>query len=69
MSDDKVLLLVLPIAILELCLKIAAFVSLSRAPAARGGKAMWVAIILLVGTIGPILWFVVGRDPGTEGRG
>jgi hypothetical protein len=61
---DKALLIkaLLPLAAVNLILLITALVSLSRVEAVRGGKKwVWVLIIVLVNTIGPILYFTVGK--------
>jgi hypothetical protein len=61
---DQALLIkaLLPLAAVNLILLITALVSLSRVEAVRGGKKwVWVLIIVLVNTIGPILYFTVGK--------
>ena len=50
--------------VLELALDVIALVSLARRPRARialGSKWIWVAIIVLLNVIGPILYFAIGR--------
>jgi hypothetical protein len=59
---QKLIPLLIPILILELGLIIAALVDLSRREHTRGPKWMWVLIILFVSTIGPIIYFLAGRD-------
>jgi len=56
-------ILILPLAILELILLVVALVDLLRREPGqvRGSKILWALVILLVGTVGPILYFVVGR--------
>jgi len=51
-----------PIIILQLALMIAALVDLVRRERTKGPKWMWALVILLVGTLGPIIYFVVGRE-------
>ena len=51
------LALLLPLVILQLGLMIAALIDLARRPSARGPKWIWV----FVNTIGPIIYFLVGR--------
>ena len=53
--------LIWPILLIELILKIVAFVDLSKRRATNGPVILWVFIILLINTIGPILYFTVGR--------
>lgn len=61
MLDDQILLLALPILVLQLALMIFALVDLIRNPNPNGPKWMWIAIIVLLNIIGPILYFVIGR--------
>jgi hypothetical protein len=64
MSPEIVAILV-PIVILQLILLIAALFDLTR-PGRRvrgDSKAMWALIVIFVSTIGPILYFLVGREP------
>ncbi len=58
-----ILSLVLPLAALELILIIVALVDLIRREPGRvnGSKVMWGLIIVLIGTIGPICYFILGR--------
>lgn len=55
--------LFIPIAILELALIVFALVDLLRREPerVRGSKVMWALIILLITTIGPICYFIIGR--------
>jgi hypothetical protein len=59
----QLLALLLPLALLELLLVVFALLDvLRREPARiRGSKVAWVLIILLIGTIGPICYFIIGR--------
>ena len=57
--------IVLPLLVLEIVLVVAALYDLTR-PGRRvrgDNKAVWALIIILVSTIGPILYFLVGREP------
>jgi hypothetical protein len=54
--------LLIPIIIIELVLMVAAIVDLIRREKTRGPKWMWVIIILFLNLIGPIVYFIVGRD-------
>lgn len=51
----------IPVLLLEIGLMIFALVDLSRRSRVNGPKPMWVAVIVLVQIIGPILYFLVGR--------
>lgn len=64
MSTGQVILLVLPILAIELTLVVLAIRDLLRAERlVRGGnKAAWALVILLVSLLGPILYFLVGRE-------
>ncbi|MCC7353102.1 MAG: PLDc_N domain-containing protein [Anaerolineae bacterium] len=55
----------IPIVVIELALLAAALADLSRRPAeqVRGhNKWIWVAVIVLINFIGPIVYFVAGRE-------
>jgi hypothetical protein len=54
--------LLIPIILIQLGLSIAALVDLIRRSKVRGPKWMWVLIIMFVNFIGPIVYFVVGRE-------
>jgi hypothetical protein len=64
-TETQLLLLFLPIVIIELVLIVFALRDLLRPDRqVRGNsKLMWGIIIVIVGYIGPILYFVVGREP------
>ena len=52
----------IPVLLLELALIIAALVDLAKRERTKGPKWMWVLIIVFVNLIGPILYFLVGRE-------
>ena len=52
----------IPIILLQLALMIFALVDLARRERTRGPKWLWVVIIVLGELIGPILYFVIGRE-------
>jgi hypothetical protein len=54
--------LLIPLFILQLILLIVALVDLARRPTTRGPKWAWVLVILFVNIIGPIIYFVLGRQ-------
>lgn len=54
--------LIIPIVLLQLGLMIAALVDLSKRERTRGPKWMWVLIIVLGELLGPILYFVIGKE-------
>jgi hypothetical protein len=62
-TSSSVLLLVLPIALIELGLLVYALVDLLR-PERRvvgGSKLVWGLVIVLINVIGPLLYLIVGR--------
>jgi len=59
-----ILVVIAIVAAIEITLDVIALVSLYRRPlsqVALGNKWVWVAIILLVNLVGPVLYFVIGR--------
>lgn len=65
-----ILSLILPLAALELILVIVALIDLIRREPGRvnGNKVLWGIIIVLVGTIGPICYFILGRKEQEDVR-
>ncbi len=58
----KTILALAPIIVLHLILMVAALHDLTKRDKVTGGnKLPWIILILLVGTIGPIIYFVFGR--------
>jgi len=56
-----ILLVAIPAAILQMVLMIAAIISLVRKPTPFDNeKILWLLLIVLVSTIGPIIYFVIG---------
>jgi hypothetical protein len=72
------LIVLAALALVEIGLDLVALVDLYRRPTPQvviGNKWIWVAIILLVNLLGPILYLAIGRKPapasessGTAGR-
>ena len=54
--------LLIPIFIIQLALIAFALADLVRRENTRGPKWVWVLVILFVNMIGPIVYFLVGRD-------
>lgn len=54
--------LIIPILIIQLALIIFALADLLRREQTRGPKWLWVLIILFVNLIGPIVYFLLGRE-------
>ena len=55
--------LLAPLIFLELLLVVFALVDIIRRDPrqVRGNKAVWILVILFIGTIGPICYFIAGR--------
>ena len=61
-----VLVLIAVLAVAQITLDVVALVDLFRRPAERvtsGRKWVWVLVILLVNTLGAILYLAIGRTP------
>jgi ABC-2 type transport system ATP-binding protein len=64
--DPRLLLLLIPLAVIQVGLLLFAIVDLFREDRrVRGGsKALWAVVIVFVNLLGPILYFLVGREDG-----
>jgi len=58
----KYLPLIIPLFVIQLGLMITALIDLIKREKTRGPKWMWVLIVLFVNMVGPIVYFVVGRE-------
>ena len=58
----ELLLFLIPVIVLQLALLTFALVDLARRPKANGPKWLWVIIIVFINLIGPIAYFLVGRQ-------
>jgi glucose uptake protein GlcU len=65
MTDTEIVLLVLPLAVIEIGLIVFALRDLLRPERRVRGdsKLLWGIVIVFVGILGPILYVVVGREP------
>ena len=54
--------LLIPLFVIQIGLMITALIDLLKQNSTRGPKWMWVVIILFVNIIGPIIYFVAGRE-------
>jgi 4-amino-4-deoxy-L-arabinose transferase-like glycosyltransferase len=73
-TPTPVLIALAALALVEIGLDLVALVDLYRRPTPQvviGNKWIWVAIILLVSLLGPILYLAIGRKPApaTEASG
>ena len=55
-------LLILPLAILQFALMIAAVISIVKKPVTGNSKIIWLLIVLLISIIGPIIYFAIGSN-------
>jgi len=64
LKPEQVIALLIPVIVIQLGLMLAALVDLGRDERrVRGGnKLVWVLVIVFVNLIGPIVYFVAGRD-------
>ena len=64
LKTEQIIALLAPIVVLQVGLMVAALIDLER-PERRvrgGSKAVWAIIVVLVNVIGPIVYFVTGRE-------
>jgi hypothetical protein len=66
----KLMLLLVPVILLEFGLLIWALVDVIKRQHVRGGnKVVWILVIVLVNIIGPIIYFIFGREEGQADNG
>ena len=53
--------LIWPLIVIQLVLMTAALIDLNRKRSTNGPFILWVFIIIFINTIGPVLYFTVGR--------
>ncbi|MBE0684734.1 MAG: PLDc_N domain-containing protein [Anaerolineaceae bacterium] len=58
----KLLPLLIPLFLIQLGLMIAALVDLLKREKTKGPKWLWIIIVVFVNLIGPIIYFVIGRE-------
>ena len=65
MDTGTLIAVLLPLIILQVVLLVAALYDLTRPNRRVRGdsKVVWALIIIFVATIGPILYFLAGREP------
>ena len=54
--------LLIPLLIVQLGLMVFALIDLAKRQKTRGPKWVWALVIVFVNLIGPIIYFVVGRE-------
>lgn len=62
MTLQEILPFIWPLVAIQVALLAFALVDLRKRTATRGPKWVWVLVILFVNIIGPIIYFVVGRE-------
>jgi hypothetical protein len=64
LKTEQIIALLAPIIIIQVGLMIAALIDLERDErhVKGGSKVVWALVIILINVIGPILYFVAGRD-------
>ncbi len=62
MDRTTLIMLLIPIALIQIGLAVAALLDLIRRERARGPKWLWALVILLVNWIGPVVYFLFGRE-------
>ncbi len=58
----------IPLAILEWGLMVWALIDVAKRKYVKGNKVAWILIIVLIGIIGPIVYFLLGRRDEPEGE-
>lgn len=53
--------IIAPLIIIQFLLMIIGLISLVKTEQTNGPKALWAILIIAVGYIGPILFFIIGR--------
>lgn len=60
--DTKMIVYFLPLIVIQFVLMIAALIDLSKRKNVTGNnKLLWALIIVFINTIGPIIYFIIGR--------
>jgi hypothetical protein len=54
--------LLIPIILLQLGLMVAALIDVIKREKTKGPKWVWIVVIVFVNLLGPIIYFVAGRD-------
>lgn len=53
--------LIAPLIIVQVVLAIVALIDIARIHATNGPKWVWVLVVIVINTIGPIVYFIFGR--------
>ena len=61
-STLQLLIMLIPIFIVQFCLIVYAILQLNKYGVKNFTKTTWLIIIILINTIGPILYLLIGRN-------
>lgn len=53
--------LIAPLIVIQFVLMIMALIDIKRIHATNGPKLVWILVVIVVNTIGPIVYFIFGR--------
>ena len=59
---NQYLPLIIPILVVQIALVVIALLDLSQRKSTWGPKWVWVIVILFVNLLGPLIYFLVGRE-------
>ena len=59
---SELLPFLIPVILLQLALMAFALVDISRREKTRGPKWVWVLVVIFVNLVGPVIYFVFGRE-------
>ena len=59
---QKYLPLLIPVILIELGLMVAALVDVIRREKTKGPKWVWIIVVVVFNLLGPIAYFIFGRD-------
>jgi hypothetical protein len=54
--------LLIPLLIIQLILMVAALIDIIRNRRTRGPEWVWILVVVFVATIGPIIYFIAGKE-------
>jgi hypothetical protein len=60
-ATGQQVLLLAPLVLISLALMVVALIDLARRETVRGSKLLWAIVIVFVGTLGPIAYFIFAR--------
>lgn len=52
----------IPVIVLEIGLMVWALVDISKRERVKGNKVIWILVVVLINLIGPIVYFLFGRE-------